>query len=85
VTFAWLAAAVGPGRVGMAIVMSSSRISIRDVGSAIGGSQSVDEGYERNHKCYPADEHHRSLSAYFRIFAVLADDQVIAPHIADVT
>ena len=31
------------------------------------------------------DEHHSSLSAYFRIFTALADDHMIAPHVADVT
>jgi hypothetical protein len=29
------------------------------------------------------DELHSSLSAYFRIFTLLADDHVIAPHAAD--
>jgi len=32
-----------------------------------------------------ADEHHSSLSTYFRIFAALADDHMITPHVADVT
>ena len=40
---------------------------------------------KRDEKKGLVDEHHCSLSVYFRIFAALADDQVIAPHIADVT